>query len=81
MARSMKQRSLFDELKDEIQRRELEAAKKTTRSSVTLRPYQTEAVDAVYREWESNRATLVCLPTGTGKSIVFSEVMRRWSDR
>ena len=47
--------------------------------SVTLRPYQNESVDAVFSEWEAgNRSTLVVLPTGTGKSVVFSEVMRRY---
>lgn len=46
-------------------------------STVTLRPYQSEAVEAVFNEWEQGAATLVCLPTGCGKSVVFSEVMRR----
>jgi len=46
--------------------------------AVTLRPYQTESVDCVFAEWESGvNTTLVCLPTGCGKSVVFSEVMRR----
>lgn len=46
--------------------------------SVVLRPYQRDAVDAVYREWESGRqSTLVVMPTGTGKSVVFSDVMSR----
>lgn len=77
----MTQRSMFAELQDEIERRELEAAKSTSASSVTLRPYQSEAVDAVYAEWQTVRSTLVCLPTGAGKSVCFSEVMRRWSER
>lgn len=77
----MKQGSLFDQLQEEITRRELDAARKFTPSQVTLRPYQESSVEGVYREWETNRATLVCLPTGTGKSVVFSEVMRRWSQR
>lgn len=47
-------------------------------SEVTLRPYQQEAVNRVFEEWESgSRSTLVCLPTGCGKSVVFSEVMRK----
>lgn len=45
--------------------------------AVTLRPYQSDSVDSVFREWETSDATLVCLPTGCGKSVVFSEVMRR----
>lgn len=47
-------------------------------SAITLRPYQQEAVDGVYEAWGESQSTLVCLPTGTGKSVVFSEVMRRW---
>ena len=47
-------------------------------SEVTLRPYQQEAVNRVFEEWDSGaRSTLVCLPTGCGKSVVFSEVMRK----
>lgn len=46
--------------------------------TVRLRPYQVDAVAGVFSEWEGGtRATLVCLPTGCGKSVVFSEVMRR----
>ena len=40
-----------------------------------LRPYQKEARDAIFREWdEGNDKTLLVLPTGTGKTIVFSSV-------
>ena len=43
-----------------------------------LRPYQTEAVEAILHQWkEGIRKTLLVLPTGTGKTIVFSEVIRR----
>jgi len=49
-------------------------------SGVTLRPYQAAAVDGVFDEWGRVQSTLVCLPTGTGKSVVFSEVMRRWAE-
>lgn len=46
--------------------------------SITLRPYQRESVDATFAEWAAGyRSTLIQLPTGTGKSVVFSEVMRR----
>lgn len=42
---------------------------------MNLRPYQQEAKDAVFREWdEGNSKTLLVLPTGTGKTIVFSSV-------
>lgn len=40
-----------------------------------LRPYQDEARKAVWEEWNSGRAkTLLVLPTGCGKTIVFSAI-------
>ena len=42
-----------------------------------LRPYQDAAVNAVLREWDEHGSTLVVLPTGCGKTIVFAEVIRR----
>lgn len=40
-----------------------------------LRPYQREAAEAVIEQWESGvRATLLVLPTGCGKTIVFSRI-------
>ena len=43
-----------------------------------LRPYQAAAVAAVRERYAAgDRATLVVLPTGTGKTVVFSEVARR----
>lgn len=45
---------------------------------VTLRPYQSEAVESVFREWGSgNRRTLLVQATGTGKTIVFAKVAER----
>ena len=41
-----------------------------------LRKYQMEAKNAVLKEWESgNKKTLIVLPTGTGKTIVFSSIV------
>ena len=43
---------------------------------MALRPYQEEAVTAIEAEWgKGNRRTLLVLPTGTGKTIVFSKVI------
>lgn len=43
---------------------------------MNLRPYQTEAKNAVLSEWQGgHRRTLLVLPTGTGKTIVFSAVI------
>lgn len=41
----------------------------------TLRPYQQQARDAIHAEWENGHTrTLLVLPTGTGKTIVFASV-------
>ena len=42
-----------------------------------LRPYQKEAMDAVINEWDGKgtEKTLVVLPTGCGKTIVFSKII------
>lgn len=51
------------------------------------RYYQTEAVDAIFRELASSSTshTLVLMPTGTGKSVVIGgfiyEVLQRWWNR
>ena len=46
---------------------------------IVLRDYQVAAVEATFDNWrDGHRSTLVCLPTGCGKSVVFSEVMARW---
>lgn len=43
---------------------------------MNLRPYQIEAKNAVLSEWQDGRdRTLLVLPTGTGKTIVFSAVI------
>jgi len=44
---------------------------------MSLRPYQAEARDAIIREWsEGKQKTLLVLPTGTGKTIVFASVVQ-----
>lgn len=41
-----------------------------------LRPYQEEAVKAIHNEWDSGRKNvLLVLPTGTGKTVCFSQVV------
>ena len=43
---------------------------------MVLRPYQNEAVQAIRNEWNQGRLkTLLVLPTGTGKTVVFSKVV------
>ena len=42
---------------------------------MSLRPYQQEAFESVLSEWDRGvRKTLLVLPTGTGKTIVFSKI-------
>jgi ATP-dependent helicase IRC3 len=44
---------------------------------VTLRPYQREAIDSVIAARKGGvRRQLVCLPTGAGKTVIFSELAR-----
>lgn len=46
-------------------------------AAVSLRPYQEEARLAIENEWnEGRRKTLLVLPTGTGKTVVFSVVAK-----
>jgi superfamily II DNA or RNA helicase len=44
---------------------------------VTLRPYQREAIEAVLAARRDGvRRMIVCLPTGAGKTVIFSELAR-----
>ena len=42
----------------------------------TLRPYQVNAKREIYRVWESTRNVLFQMPTGTGKTRLFSSIIR-----
>jgi superfamily II DNA or RNA helicase len=53
-----------------------------TQSSIQLRSYQLEAVDAVLAaERRGRRRVLIVLPTGTGKTPTFAEAIRRRGGR
>jgi superfamily II DNA or RNA helicase len=43
---------------------------------VILRSYQKQARDSILSEWKENNSTLLVLPTGSGKTLVFSEIIR-----
>lgn len=47
-----------------------------------LRPYQEEAKNAVMKEWDEGvRRTLLVLPTGCGKTIVFTKLIEEQVQR
>jgi superfamily II DNA or RNA helicase len=66
---------LFDPWNEEAAQ---EAAKRVNGTRIVLRDYQRQAVDNTFIEWQTVRSTLINLATGLGKSVCFSEVMRRW---
>lgn len=43
-------------------------------AALELRPYQQEAKEKIFEAWESVDRTLLVLPTGCGKTIVFAKV-------
>ena len=44
----------------------------------TLRPYQKEASARIMEQWEHGvKRTLLVLPTGCGKTVVFSDVVKK----
>jgi superfamily II DNA or RNA helicase len=44
-----------------------------------LRPYQTEAIEAINEHWQDWQRELLVLPTGCGKTVVFNEIARQRS--
>lgn len=50
--------------------------------TLPLRPYQVEAIDAIHRaETRGVRRQVVALPTGTGKTVIFSHLIARRASR
>lgn len=43
--------------------------------TVTLRPYQADLEQAIYAEWQHARNVLAVLPTGGGKTCIFSKIL------
>lgn len=43
-------------------------------AGMELRPYQQEAKEAVFTQWDTVDRTLLVLPTGCGKTIVFAKI-------
>ena len=50
-------------------------------SQLQLRPYQEECVSQVLTKWNDFRRLLVVLPTGAGKTIIFSHIANRLPGR
>ena len=46
-----------------------------------LRPYQTAAIDGIHEAWEQYKRTLLVLPTGCGKTIVFANIAAEMAER
>jgi len=48
-------------------------------TEIKLRDYQCEAIDAVFKAWsEGTRRPAIVLPTGAGKTVVFSKLVEEW---
>lgn len=50
-------------------------------SAQPLRPYQQEAVAGIREQLQENRSTLLVIPTGTGKTRVFTDIAHSWPGR
>jgi len=49
--------------------------------TLQLRPYQQQAVDAVFKSFEEFNRVLLVAPTGSGKTIMFSSIAKRMLPR
>lgn len=42
-----------------------------------LRPYQQQASDSILTHWETHQSTMVVMPTGSGKTVLFADIVKR----
>ena len=49
-----------------------------TKPTITLRPYQQEALDGIYNQLDEHSSSLLVMATGLGKTIVFSHAVREF---
>ena len=56
--------------------RKYDKTRRTPTRSLTLRPYQDRAVDAVVTAWASDPRVCLALPTGAGKTVVAAGLIR-----
>ena len=54
---------------------------KAPRANITMRDYQVRAADKIMQEFETVDTTMIVMPTGTGKTVLFSEIIRRFHPR
>lgn len=48
-------------------------------TNLVLRPYQRDAIDAVFKAWaDGMQRPAIVLPTGAGKTVVFSALVKDW---
>jgi hypothetical protein len=45
---------------------------------IALRPYQIQGIDEIFMAWSRLRSVLYQMPTGTGKTTLFAEIVRRF---
>lgn len=51
-------------------------------TNLVLRPYQRDAIDAVFQAWaDGMKRPAIVLPTGAGKTVVFSALVREFQER
>ena len=46
-----------------------------------LRPYQEKCIGQVFQSWNQYRKTLIVLPTGGGKTIIFANIASKATGR
>lgn len=49
-----------------------------TQPAIQIRPYQKEGIDKIFAAWSAGtQSVLFQMPTGTGKTVLFAEIVRR----
>ena len=48
--------------------------------SVKLRDYQVKWIAEIFNAWNESRSVLFQMPTGTGKTTLFCEIVRKFKD-
>jgi superfamily II DNA or RNA helicase len=43
---------------------------------VQLRPYQKQKIEEIYEAWQNHRSVMLQMPTGTGKTVLFNQIVK-----